>query len=34
MISLEGLACHPVPVMMLAWLAADKEHQRKGPRQA
>ena len=26
---MKGLARHPVPVMILAWLAVDKEHQRK-----
>ena len=26
---MKGLACHPVPVMILARLAVDKEHQRK-----
>jgi len=31
---MKGLARHPVPVMILAWLAVDKEHQRKGLGQA
>ncbi len=31
---MKGLARHPVPVMILARLAVDKEHQRKGLGQA
>ncbi len=33
-IVMKGLACHPVPVMILARLDVDKEHQRKGLGQA
>ncbi|MDN5869153.1 MAG: GNAT family N-acetyltransferase [Nitrococcus sp.] len=32
--AMKGLARHPVPVMVLARLAVDKEHQRKGLGQA
>ncbi|MHB1605780.1 MAG: GNAT family N-acetyltransferase [Leptospirales bacterium] len=31
---MKGLARHPVPVMILARLAVDKEHQRRGPGQS
>jgi len=31
---MKELACHAVPVVVLAWLAVDKDHQGKGPGQA